>query len=175
MEIQTGSNTNFEPTELDWEQWLGNWTWRAVQCLVEATDFNPSPKWISQRLNITVEKSVEAIEGLLRLGCIQRDGHSYKVNTNWMQLTPTNLNRGRLLNAQSRIAPQLISKLTSDDAFTSQFILADKELIKKYAPKFMSLFKEMNDEGLASKRNEVVAAQISFVQLTSEKEAGGLQ
>lgn len=175
MEIQTGSNTNYEPTDMDWEQWLGNWTWRAVQCLVEANDFNPSPKWISQRLNISVEKAVEATEGLLRMGCLERDGHTYKVKTDWLQLTPNTLNRSRLLNAQSRIAPQLISKLTPSDAFTSQFFLADKDLIKKYAPKFMSLFKEMNDEGLASNSTDVVAAQISFVQLTSEKEAGGLK
>ncbi len=175
MEVQNSVEINPKPTQADWEQWLGNWIWRAVQCLVEAPNFNPSPKWIANRLDITIEKAVEAVEGLERLGCIARDGHSYKIVEAWMQLTPASLDRNRLLNAQSRIAPQLISKLTSADAFTTQFFLGDKELVKKFAPKFMELFKQMNEEGTKLNHKDVVAAQISFVQLTDESKAGGLQ
>ena len=164
-----------QTTPSDWEQWLGNWIWRATQCLTEAPDFNPSPKWIAKRLNISIENAVEAIEGLERLGCIVRHGISYKVVENWMQLTPNKLDRTKLLSAQSRIAPQLISKLTPQDAFTSQFFIGNKELVGKFAPKFMDLFKQMNDEGTRLGHKEVVAAQISFVQVTSEQEAGGIQ
>lgn len=174
MELQTNQVESKQiPTQADWEQWLGNWIWRATQCLVESPDFNPSPKWIGKRLNISIEKSVEAIEGLERLGCIARSGTTFKVVENWMQLTPQTLDRNSLLSAQSRIAPQLISKLTSDDAFTSQFFVGNKNLIRKYAPKFMELFKQMNDEGIQLGHNDVVAAQISFVQLTGDQEFGG--
>lgn len=174
MELQNSVETKFTPTQADWEQWLGSWIWRSVQCLVESSDFNPSPKWIAKRLNITVEKAVEAIEGLERLGCIKRDGATFKPVNDWFQLTPLNLDRSRLLAVQSRIAPQLISKLTQEDAFTSQFFLGSKDLIKKYAPKFMELFKQMNDEGLKSQHKDVVAAQISFVQLTQDEISGSL-
>jgi hypothetical protein len=162
------------PSQADWEQWLGNWTWRAVQCLVESPDFNPSPKWISKRLNISVENAVDSLEGLERLGCIVRDGVTFKVKTDWLQLSPQVLDKERLLAAQSRIAPQLISKLTPHDAFTSQFFVGNKELVKKYSPRFMELFKQMNDEGLRMGQTDVIAAQISFVQVTTEQE-GGLQ
>lgn len=163
---------NLAATPADWEQWLGNWIWRATQCLVESPDFNPSPKWISKRLNISIEKAVEAIEGLERLGCIIRNGASFSVVENWMQLTPENLESNRLLAAQTRVAPQLISKLTSDDAFTSQFFVGNKELVKKYAPQFMKLFKQMNDEGKQLGHTDVVAAQISFVQVTQSQDGG---
>lgn len=176
MEVQTSEKLDPKvvASPNDWEQWLGNWIWRATLCLVEAKDFNPSPKWISKRLNISIEKAVEATEGLERLGCITRQGSTYSVVSNWVQLTPNTLDRNRLLAAQSRIAPQLISKLTPQDAFTSQFFLGNKELVKKYAPKFMELFKQMNDEGLQMGHTDVVTAQISFVQVTSE-EVGGAQ
>jgi len=164
-----------QPTPNDWEQWLGNWIWRATQCLVESSDFNPSPKWIAKRLNVSVENAVDAIEGLERLGCIKRNGFSFQVVDNWMQLTPNKLDNVRLLAAQSRIAPQLISKLTPNDAFTSQFFLGNKELVSKYAPKFMELFRQMNDEGTKLDHKDVITAQISFVQVTSDQNAGGLQ
>lgn len=162
------------PSDADWEQWFGNWTWRAVQCLVESPDFNPSPKWIASRLNISVENAVEAIEGIERLGCIRRDGLKFKVANGWMQLTPEKLDGKRLLAGQARIVPQLMSKMTPTDAYTSQFFIGNRELIKKFAPKFMELFKQMNDEGMSAAHTDVVAAQISFVQLTDDQ-AGGAQ
>ncbi|MCE3009751.1 MAG: DUF4423 domain-containing protein [Proteobacteria bacterium] len=170
MEIQTEKSSTV--SQADWEQWLGNWIWRATQCLVEAPDFNPSPKWIANRLNITIEKAVEAIEGLERLGCIKRKGISFEVVNDWMQLTPDELSRERLLAAQSRIAPQLISKLDQNDAFTSQFFLGNKEMLAKYTPKFMELFRQMNEEAQRSGHTDVLAAQISFVQLTAAQQGG---
>lgn len=171
MDLQ--KNTEIKPaqalTAADWEQWLGNWIWRATQCLVELPDFNPSPKWIAKRLNVSIENAVEAIEGLERLGCIAKSGFSYKVVQNWHQLTPQTLDRNRLLTAQSRIAPQLISKLKPEDSFTSQFFIGNKDLIKKYGPRFMELFKQMNDEGMKMGDKEVITAQISFVQVTADE------
>lgn len=178
MEVQPhqtpGTPTTATSSQADLEQWFGNWIWRAVQCLVESPDFNSSPKWIASRLNISVENAVEAIEGIERLGCIRREGASFKVVDNWMQLTPDKLEANRLLAGQARIVPQLMSKMTPTDAYTSQFFIGNRELIRKYAPKFMELFKQMNDEGMKAAHTDVVAAQISFVQLTSDK-AGGAQ
>lgn len=159
-------------TEADWVQWSANWIWRAVQCLVELPEFNPSPKWIASRLNITIEKSVEAIEGLERLGCIRKINGTFIPVHDWLQLTPKELSSEHLLNAQARIAPQILSKLQANDAYTSQFFVGDKQLIKKYSPKFMNLFKEMMAEAETNKCSEVIAAQISFVQLTGTQEEG---
>ncbi len=156
-------------TQDDWMHWLGNWTWRAVQCLVESSDFNPSPNWIARRLNISVENAVNAIEGLERLGCISRVGFTYKVNSDWHQLKASDIGPERLLRAQSNIAPQLMSKLQASDAFTSQFFLGSEKTVKLFAPKFMALFKEMNDIGVKENCTDVIASEMSFVQLTNAR------
>lgn len=137
-------------------------------CLVETKDFNPSPKWIASRLSITVEKALDAIEGLTRMGCVIKIGDSYRVNQEWFQLTPKELDRAALLRSQSRIVPQLMSKLTENDAFTSQFILADEEIIKRFAPRFMELFKQMDDEGKKTGKTQITAVQMSFAKVTPE-------
>lgn len=174
MELQNHVSPS-TPLPTDWEQWMGNWVWRAVQCLVELPEFNPSPKWVAQRLNISVEKSVEAIEGLERLGAIRRHGSGFKVATPWMQVGTESLQRPQLLSAHGRIAPQLMSKLSAQDSFSSQFFLGSRALVKKYGPLFMELFKKMNDEGQNLQDKEVMAAQISFVQVTADAKAGGAQ
>ena len=161
-------------TQSDWEQWSGNWIWRAVQCLVESSEFQSSPKWIANRLNISIENAVEAIEGLERLGCIERRNLTFVVSSNWLQLNPESQSRKRLLSAHSRLAPQLMSKISENDSFTTQFLVSNDEIVKEFAPKFMKLFKEMDQEGKKRGCSDVVASEISFVQLTA-KTSRGLQ
>lgn len=72
------NNLESDPGKADLKQYCGNWIWRALECLVDSKDFNPSPKWISQRLNISIENAVDAIEGLERMGLIVRTGNSFK-------------------------------------------------------------------------------------------------
>lgn len=154
--------------------WAGNWIWRAVQTLVEAPDFNPSPKWISQRLNITVEKAVDAIEGLERLGIITRADNTFNVQAGWFQVGTDELSSRQLLGAHANLAPQVLSKLKPNDKYTAQFFRGDAELLTKYAPKFIELYKQMDQEGKAKGSKEVIASQISFAVLTEEK-SGGVQ
>lgn len=162
-----------KPLHQDWEQWSGNWIWRATQCLVESPDFNPSPKWIAGRLGVSIEKALEALEGLERLGCIKRVGATFKVVQGWFQNTPELTSKEKLLLAHSKVAPQLMSKLTSEDAFTTQFFLGNQELIKKYAPRFIQLFKEMNEEAIKMGHKDVIASEMSFTQLTMASESMG--
>jgi DNA-binding MarR family transcriptional regulator len=158
----------------DLDHWAGNWIWRAVQCLVESPEFNPSPKWSASRLNISVEKAVEALDGLERLGVIRREDNTYKVNSNWFQLTPSAATRESLLLAHTKLAPQILSKLTAEDKFTVQFFRGNKELLNKFAPRFIALYKEMNDEAEVQGLTEVIASEVSFAILTHQ-ENGGVQ
>ncbi len=149
-------------------QYSGNWTWRAVECLINAPDFNPSPKWVSQRLNISVEKAVDAFEGLERLGYICRNGSSYKQQAKEFHLGINEISKEDLLGIQSKLAPQIISKLKPSSKFTTYFMLGDEELIAKYAPQIMKIYIQMHSEGLEKGLTEVVASEISFA-LLSEK------
>ncbi|RYZ93647.1 MAG: DUF4423 domain-containing protein [Proteobacteria bacterium] len=170
-----GTVKEAEARASDLQSWAGNWIWRAVQTLVRAPDFNPSPKWVATRLNVSVEKALDALEGLERLGFITRDGAGgYAHTKEWVQLLPGKVTRAQLLNEHSKIAPQIITKLTAKDKFTTQFFIADQALVAAYAPKFIQLYRELNEEGLKLGLKEVFASEISFAQLTTPgTNAGG--
>ncbi|RYZ78105.1 MAG: DUF4423 domain-containing protein [Proteobacteria bacterium] len=177
MDVTTkseGSVQDAESRASDLQSWAGNWIWRAVQTLVRAPDFSPSPKWVATRLNISVEKALDALEGLERLGFISREGSSFIHTKEWVQLLPGKVTRVQLLNEHSKIAPQIITKLTAKDKFTTQFFIADQALVASYAPRFIQLYREMNEEGLKLGLKEVFASEISFAQLTAPgTNAGG--
>jgi hypothetical protein len=61
----------------DIKMYLESWIWRAVESLITARDFEPSPRSIAYRLNISVEQAVDALEGLQRLGQIGKTSNSY--------------------------------------------------------------------------------------------------
>lgn len=159
----------------DLENWAGNWIWRAVHCLANSTDFNPSPKWIAQRLNITVENAVDALEGLERLKMIERNGSTFKVVTDWVKLGPSEIDRRHLLFQHSKIALQLITKLKAHDKYGCEILLGKKELISKYGSRFKALYNEMREEGVRSGGTDVIASEVSFMVLTGTEGQRGEQ
>jgi DNA-binding MarR family transcriptional regulator len=150
----------------DLRHFLNNWEWRTILCLIESPSFHPSPKWTAERINIPIASVVEAFDGLERLKLIHRADNTFKVAQTWLQFTPDKTKNDTLLEAHSNLAPQILSKLGTKDKFTVQFFRGDKKLIEKYAPKFIQLYKEMNDEGQFINCNDVIASEISFVVLT---------
>lgn len=170
----TKANVNSANIKADLYQYSGNWIWRAVECLVESPDFNASPKWVAQRLNITVEKAVDAFEGLERLGYIKRDGATYKTQNAEYHIGTAEFTRDELLSIQSKLAPQIISKLKPTSKFTTYFMLGNDELIAKYTPQIMKIYGQMHKEGLEKGLTEVVASEISFA-IVSEGNAKGNQ
>lgn len=177
VEIQNTEVQNNKLTDqnkADLLQYSGSWIWRAVECLVESPEFNPSPKWVAQRLNISVEKAVDAFEGLERLGYIKREGSSYKPQVEEYHIGTNEFSREDLLGIQSKLAPQIISKLKSSSKFTTYFMLGDEELIAKYTPQIMKIYNQMHKEGLEKGLTEVVASEVSFAVL-SEKTSQGAQ
>lgn len=167
--------SNYPSFERDKEQWMGNWIWRSVQCLIEAPNFNPSPKWAAQRLNTSVEKIVEAFEGLERLQIIQKSNNTYVCTSNWIQLKGINeQDITKIMSAHTKLVPQITSKLSIEDKFTVQFFRGNRDLINKYSPKFMELYHQMNAEAIQLGLEDIVASQISF-SLMSNQEQGELQ
>lgn len=179
MEIQNTevrkSKDDQDQMKIDLNQYCANWIWRATECLVEAPDFEASPKWSAKRLNVSVEKIVDAFEGLERLGYIVRNGNTFAKPKEYVAVDTAHLTREDLLSFHSKLAPQIITKLKSKDKFTTWFFNADEALITEFAPKFMKLFKELNDEGNRRQCKEVYASEISFAQLTEGQNIGGIQ
>jgi hypothetical protein len=148
-----------------------NWLWRSLFVLIDHPNFNPSPRWISSELGVSVEKAVDALEGLQKLNLIEKFENSYKPKVSWHQVAPKDLTRQDLLKTHIKIAPQILSRLNEDDGFTVQFFTGNKELLKKYGPKFMALYKEMEADAKSQNITDVMASELSFVQLT--KSSGG--
>ena len=78
---QDSAKSNPEKAQL-LDNYSGNWIWRAVECLVKSKDFNPSPKWIADRLSISIENAVDAIEGLEKLRLITRTSTGFAATGN---------------------------------------------------------------------------------------------
>lgn len=152
-------------------QFKENWIWHALLCLIDSNNFNSSPRWIANKLNITVEKAVDALEGLQSLELIERSGDTYRVTTSYHQIFTNDINKNELLKNHIRLASQILTRLDENDGYTVQFFTGNKELLKKYGPKFLALYKEMADEAKRMNITDVMASEISFVQLT--KDVGG--
>lgn len=172
--INIDKNLNAKVTPDDWEMWLGNGTWRSVQCLVEAPNFNSSPIWIAERLGITVVAAVEALEALIRLGCIKRRENTFDIINDWHQLTEKDLESVRMVRAHLLIASPLLAKLKPEDKFTSQFLRVNQSILDRYAPKFKELYRQMNEDGIKQGCTEVYGSQITFTQVTKTQTEGGL-
>lgn len=143
-----------------------NWIWRAAQNLVECPDFDPSPKWTAQRIGISVEKAVEALEGLERLGFIRRNGRDLiPRRENYAETLETSTSE-KLLESHAVMSLQINSKLTAESKFNTSFMRSDEELMAEFAKRFMDLYREMEQRGIQKNCNQVIASQISFAFLT---------
>ncbi|MFL5815909.1 MAG: TIGR02147 family protein [Bdellovibrionia bacterium] len=71
---------HFEPLELDKYQVIHDWYHTAIFELVTVKGFQPTPEWISERLNISQPIAASAIDRLFRVGLLTQDK-----NGKWIQ------------------------------------------------------------------------------------------
>lgn len=63
----------FNQVSLDHFQFISDWHHYAILEAVTLSDFDPSPKWFSNRLGISESKVKEALERLVRLGYLSKN------------------------------------------------------------------------------------------------------
>lgn len=161
----------FDNTMLAFSQ---NWIWRAVYCLIDMPTFDPSPRWIASKLDISIEKAFDALEGLQSIGMIERAGTSYvhkRRSEGFLQVNGQHVSTKELFEIHVKVAPQILSKLSETDAFHSTFFQGNKELVQEYGQRFLDLYEEIAEEAKRRNINEIMASEISFVQVT--KNPGG--
>ncbi|MFZ3229910.1 MAG: DUF4423 domain-containing protein [Pseudobdellovibrio sp.] len=159
--------------ETDLMFYTQSWVWRGVEALITAKDFDPSPISISKRINISTEAAVLALEGLDRLGLIQRQGTKIVKVENVTHFNSTNMRKTDLYKSHSNLAPQLLSKMTENSVFTTRFCLANYDLVKKHAPKIQSFLDSLDEEGSQLSSPNVMAVEITISDL-SQKPQGGI-
>lgn len=66
-----GSDTTYHPLSQDTFEAMSNWYYFAILEAAYLDDFNPSPKWLAQRLGISEMEVKIALQTMQRLGLIQ--------------------------------------------------------------------------------------------------------
>jgi len=149
----------------------GNWVWRAVEALARAKDFNPNPAWIANRLNISAEAANDALEGLVRIGLLKRDGDLIVGNPTHVGAQCDKLDRSDLYEIHNKIKNQIDSKLNSRQAFSNTILLSNKKYVNEFFEKFASAVNELNSKSAQDNScSEVFAFELSLARLSREKE-----
>lgn len=157
----------------DFNSLSGNWIWPSIYCLIESPNFVSSMKWISNKLNISLEAAVDGVEGLERLGLIKKIDHSYQVTNANLQFKPDSFaDKINFLRNSAELMQQTISKVTSSDKYTVQFFLSNKEILNEYTPKFIALYREMEEKGKLLKATEVTVSHLTLCLLSDELNEG---
>ena len=172
---QNISNTIENDSKLsnsDLQNYSSNWVWRAIESLVTAKNFNPAISAIANRLNVSIEAVVNALEGLERLNIIKRDGQSFLKPTNVTFLDKSNTNPKNLLVAHGHLAPQIIGMLNEESIFATRFTLGSLKIARKHAHKLQDFLNSVDQDGSIEDNPDILAIDISIAQVNSSK--GGI-
>lgn len=142
-----------------------SWIWRAVEALVLAKDFDPSPRAIANRLNVSVEAVVDALDGLERINAITREGRTFKRTQSYHSVNVSNSTRQQLLDSHTNISSQIVSKLNPESIFTNVICLGNKDIIIKHADKLRNFISSLVEEGKDLNNPDVIAVEISIAAI----------
>ncbi len=161
-----------------WDHFFGDWIWRAVECLVDVKGFNPSPRWISTRLGVSVEQAVDALDGLLELGLLKRDQdggfvrnpEAVKPNIMWpIEQFNKAIESHYIMSNQIR-SRMNVSKF--NDLYMKDMIIAgSREDVDNCVRKINDAIMELHGSNSSDARDaDVYGCSISFVSLTEDNQ-----
>lgn len=175
MQMETTEQTE-KPKKLSDHQDLmyysQSWVWRAIEALVTAKNFNPSPIIIAKRINISVETVINALEGLERLSLIKRTESSYIKVENMSLIDETQVTKKELLVTHSTLAPQILGMLDENSVFTSQIALGSLKIARKHAHKLIEFLDAVDADGAKEENPDLIAIEISIGQIGNNQERG---
>ena len=149
-----------------------SWVWRAIEALVTAKNFNPSPIAIAKRINISVETVITALEGLERLNLIKRTESSYIKVENMTIIDQTKVTKKELLLSHSTIAPQIQGMLDESSLFATRISLGSLKIARKHAHKLIEFLDAVDADGSLEENPDLVAIEISIGQIGQSQERG---
>lgn len=167
---QEQEKLNQQKTDLQF--YAQSWIWRAIEALVTAKNFNPSPIIIAKRINISVETVINALEGLERLNLIKRTESSYIKVDNMTIIDQTKVTKKDLLVTHSTLAPQILGMLDENSVFTSQIALGSLKIARKHAHKLIEFLDAVDADGAKEENPDLIAIEISIGQIGNNQERG---
>jgi len=163
----TPSKKNISTSDLI--HFCGNWVWRAVEALVQAKDFNPNPAWVADRLNISVEAAKDALEGLERIGMIEKTESGYKGSAELENFDGADVDRSDRFEIHNKMKDQISAKLTSRDSYANAVLLSSKANMQEFYMKFCNLIEELNNKNMTEGcTSDVYALELSLAKLSRD-------
>jgi hypothetical protein len=154
----------------DMIHYSGSWIWRAVEALAGGQDFSSDPKWVANRLNITVDAAKDALEGLVRIGLLKEIDGKLMCNPGHTFTTEAKIDRSDLFQIHSKISAQISEKLTSRDAYTNTIILSNKAQMNDFYKKVNQLINELHEKSNQDSGNDMIfGLEFSLTRLSREK------
>lgn len=132
--------------------------WRTIHALFDHQDFNPSYKWISEKVGCSLEKVANCIEGLITLGVIKRTNEGFDVLKKDVLF-----NELGEISTQSRIEmhallTQQIAQKREDGIFgldRVSLLSSNRELVREFNDKVVEAFAELRKKSLVNKKDGV--------------------
>lgn len=170
LPVQMRKFAEMSPEEQEaWSNYISVWTWRAVECLIDLKDFNPSLKAIAKRLNITVEEAVDAVEGLEFLRIIKRvPSGGFIRNFKGVDINPLEIPHKEFLKGHLLLSTELSSRIFDHKNIRIEnFVLpANREKLKLFIEKMTQAIKEMALDQDKTAFEEVFAICVSASSLS---------
>lgn len=161
------------------KQYTGNWVWRAVSALIETKDFDHSPEWMANRLNVSIYEIDIAIKGLIELGIIRQTDKGYVKILKYVYFSDRDLNPELILKDHVLISTQILGRLNprkkeQPSFYRTAFIASNKALAKEYFYKIETTIKEFMIASAQSTQDRVFALSFSAVGVDHEQEKKGV-
>ena len=163
------TNEPATPIDIDKFDLISDWYHVALLELTFVKDFNPNPKWISKRLNISEIEARLAVEKLLRLGLLSRAGNKLQKTEKEFSTLNANLTTAALKKHQSTLLTKAITALEEQPlekrsmtamtmAIDPSQLPAAKKLIREFNRKMSALLETGN-------RTDVYTLEIALFAL----------
>jgi len=159
-------------------KYTGNWLWRSIATLMEISESQPSPKWIANRLRVSLGEVVDAMDGLEKIKIIRRTQTGFEKNVQTIYFSDRDLDARSLLADHVLITTQLNGRMDpldpqGDCFYRTSFIASNKASVRKFNKKIELAMLEFLRESETIKADTVYGVTFSSVDVASKEKGIG--
>lgn len=161
------------------KHYFGNWLWRAIYAFLDHQDFDGSPLWLSQKLDVKVEDVVTALDGLIQLNLAKRSERGFESRCQQFLIPDEHNSMQARMNQHKNLSRQVLNHLDPGKQafFRSSFVAAEWKQVVEFYEGVRACLARLREQASQSKQKEgVYGITIEGVNLDqSEPGKGGCQ
>lgn len=143
-----------------------NSNWWTVFASFDLPDFQPSAIWISTKTGIEIKEVVEALEGLLVLGMLEKkNGFISSIkNKNFFGFEWKNKSKAEIFEEHAIVSQQILNHVTpnSSVALDHRFFACNKDIITELYNDIKSAFDKAFEKSQTTQNNNTDIFKITF-------------